>query len=108
MSKRRACCVLLSFAITQAIVGCPSTNTINIDAAPIQFDTNLDPCAATDVDLLFMIDNSGSMREEQENLIRELPRMVRVLTTGDREGDGTQDFAPVRSLHVGFVTSESS
>ena len=79
---------------------------ISTDAPPVQIDTNLDPCAATDVDMLFMIDNSGSMREEQENLIRELPRMVQALTTGDRDGDGTVDFAPIRSLHVGFITSD--
>ena len=79
---------------------------ISTDAPPVQIDTNLDPCAATDVDMLFMIDNSGSMREEQENLIRELPRMVHALTTGDRDDDGTVDFAPVRSLHVGFITSD--
>ncbi len=106
MPKLRARSVLLPLAIAQLIAGCPSSNVISTDAPPIQTDTNLDPCAATDVDLLFMIDNSGSMREEQENLIRELPRMVQALTTGDRDDDGMVDFAPVRSLHIGFITSD--
>ena len=31
------------------------------------------------VDLLFVIDNSGSMKEEQQQLLAELPRIVRAL-----------------------------
>ena len=60
------------------------------------------------VDLLFMVDNSGSMLEEQASLAEELPRLVRVLTSGDRTGDGpsSDDFDPVKSLHVGVITSD--
>lgn len=63
--------------------------------------TNVD-----NVDLLFMIDNSNSMIEEQANLVRELPRLVSVLASGDRDGDGLRDFNPVKSLHVGVVSSD--
>ncbi|MCB9599842.1 MAG: hypothetical protein H6720_05740 [Sandaracinus sp.] len=59
-----------------------------------------------EVDLLFMIDNSNSMAQEQNALSRELPNLVRVLASGDIEGDGTQEFPPVRSLQVGVVTSD--
>jgi hypothetical protein len=59
-----------------------------------------------DVDLLFVVDNSGSMAEEQANLIAELPRLVRVLATGDVNGDGAADFMPPESLHVGFVSTD--
>lgn len=58
------------------------------------------------IDLLFMVDNSASMREEQEALVAELPRMVEVLASGDRDDDGTQDFRPVASIHVGVITSD--
>ena len=58
------------------------------------------------VDLLFMIDNSNSMSQEQESLRVELPRLVRVLTSGDADGDGEEDFQPVRSLHIGVITSD--
>lgn len=58
------------------------------------------------VDVLFVVDNSGSMREEQATLIREIPRLVRTLSTGDRNGDGVQEFEPVTSLHVGVVTTD--
>ncbi|MDQ3032855.1 MAG: hypothetical protein M3Y87_10590, partial [Myxococcota bacterium] len=61
---------------------------------------------ADQVDLLFMIDNSGSMTEEQASLTAELPDLVRVLASGDRRLDGVQDFQPVRSLHIGVITSD--
>ncbi len=57
------------------------------------------------VDVLFMVDNSGSMREEQAALVRELPEMVRVLSSGDRDNDGVQDFRPVE-LRLGVVSSD--
>jgi hypothetical protein len=59
-----------------------------------------------ELDVLFMIDNSNSMTEEQESLARELPRMARILASGDLEGDGVQDFPAVRSLHYGVVSSD--
>jgi hypothetical protein len=62
------------------------------------------------VDLLFVIDNSGSMAEEQVKLGQQLPRLVRVLTSGDRDGtpneNGQPDFTPVSSLHLGVVSSD--
>ncbi|MGD8862390.1 MAG: hypothetical protein PVI30_20430 [Myxococcales bacterium] len=63
--------------------------------------TNIDK-----VDLLFMVDNSGSMREEQEALRREFPKLIQVLTTGDRDGDGVNDFPPAKDLHLGVVSSD--
>ena len=59
-----------------------------------------------EIDLLFMVDNSNSMAQEQNALSRELPNLVRVLASGDIEGDGMQEFPPVRSLQVGVVTSD--
>lgn len=62
-----------------------------------------------DVDILFVIDNSNSMQEEQETLARELPRMVRILASGDRDEDGDNDdegdFEPLTSLRLGVVSS---
>jgi hypothetical protein len=62
--------------------------------------------AARSVDVLFMIDNSNSMQEEQVSLAAELPRFVTALATGDIDGDGMADFPPVRDLHLGVVTSD--
>jgi hypothetical protein len=62
------------------------------------------------VDVLFMIDNSGSMSEEQVKLSKQLPRLVRVLASGDLDGvpnaNGQPDFVPVSSLHLGVVSSD--
>src|SRR5690606_31885632 len=62
------------------------------------------------VDLLFMIDNSNSMSEEQESLAREIPNMIEILASGDFNQDGDnddpEDFDPVQSLNVGVITSD--
>ena len=58
------------------------------------------------VDLLFMIDNSNSMRDEQASLAREFQRLINVLTTGDHDGDGQQDFSAARDLHLGVISSD--
>lgn len=58
------------------------------------------------VDVLFMVDNSNSMTEEQMSLAVQLPHVARVLATGDRNEDGVEDFPPVRDLHLGVVTSD--
>jgi hypothetical protein len=64
------------------------------------------PRDTDELDLLLVIDNSGSLGEEQVTFSRELPRLVRMLASGDRDADGTVDFDPVRSLHVGVVTTD--
>ncbi len=56
------------------------------------------------VDLLFVIDNSGSMGQEQAKLAEQLPRLLRSLLSGVRE-DGTT-FSPVQDLHVGVITTD--
>jgi hypothetical protein len=57
---------------------------------------------STRIDLLFVVDNSGSMREEQAALRDQLPVLVEALTTGMRDG---QRFAePVADLHMGIVS----
>jgi hypothetical protein len=58
------------------------------------------------VDLLFMVDNSNSMAEEQASLAASFPRMLDVLTAGDLDGDGAADFPAVTDMHVGVVTSD--
>jgi len=45
-----------------------------------------------EVDLIFLVDNSGSMADEQVALQRELPSLVSALVSGDQDGDGVEDF----------------
>jgi len=58
------------------------------------------------LDVLFMVDNSNSMTEEQISLTAEIPRMAQALATGDLDGDGVQDVSAARSIHIGVVNSD--
>jgi hypothetical protein len=58
------------------------------------------------IDLLFMVDNSNSMRDEQVSLAREFPKLINVLTSGDQTGDMVKDFPPAKDLHLGVVSSD--
>ena len=62
--------------------------------------------AVDKVDVLFMVDNSNSMAEEQASLTVQFPRLISVLATGDRNADGTPEFPAVKDLHAGVVTSD--
>ena len=94
-------------SVVLVLAGCP-----NQDLKPLV------PCTLTGVsrevsvdrvekvDLLFVVDNSGSMTEEQASLADQIPRLVNVLATGDRDLDGEPDFPAVRSLNVGVITTD--
>ena len=56
--------------------------------------------------MLLVIDDSNSMSEEQALLEAQIPRLARVLATGDVDGDGVQDFPAIENLHVGIVSSD--
>jgi hypothetical protein len=58
------------------------------------------------IDLLFMVDNSNSMAEEQAALREQFPRLMQALTSGRRSPDDPRPFPPVRDLHVGVVSSD--
>ena len=61
------------------------------------------------IDLLFVVDNSKSMAQEQAKLRAQIPRMIGVLTTGDRtpeNGFENNDFQPVKDLHLAVVSSD--
>jgi hypothetical protein len=62
---------------------------------------------AAPVDLLFVIDNSNSMTEEQASLAEQIPRIVSTLVDPpDRDRDGEPDWLPVTDMHVGVVTTD--
>jgi hypothetical protein len=62
------------------------------------------------LDLLIIIDDSPSMREEQDKLALQVPRLVSLLLTGGIDTDGVSmpvgDFPAVESLHVGVITPD--
>lgn len=60
-----------------------------------------------DVDILFVIDNSGSMAQNQRNLANNLERLVRPLIDPPRDpATGRPVRPPVRSLQVGVISSD--
>jgi hypothetical protein len=56
-------------------------------------------------DLLFVVDDSNSMGEEQLALRREFPRLIEKLVSGDHDRDGKPDHATADDLHIGVVSS---
>jgi len=61
------------------------------------------------IDLLFVVDNSQSMEQEQAKLRDQIPRMIKVLATGDKtpdDGVENKDFPPVKDLHLAVVSSD--
>ena len=58
------------------------------------------------VDLLFMVDNSNSMAQEQESLKAQFPKLITVLTSGERMPGDPNPFPPAKDLHVGVVSSD--
>lgn len=62
---------------------------------------------ALPLDLLFVIDNSNSMQEEQANLATNFPVLMEVLTNPpDDDGDGNADWQPLTDVRVGVVTTD--
>ena len=66
----------------------------------------LETTAAAPVDLLFVIDNSHGMEEEQGALADRISEVIDELVSGDADGDGTADFPAARDIRVGVVTSD--
>ncbi|MEZ4324607.1 MAG: hypothetical protein R3B40_05285 [Polyangiales bacterium] len=58
------------------------------------------------LDLLLVVDDSSSMDDEQRALRREIPRLIRILTTGDVDEDGLRDLERIDDLHVGVVRTD--
>ncbi|MFT3924694.1 MAG: hypothetical protein QM778_19295 [Myxococcales bacterium] len=87
------------------LMGCPNENLAPLAPCTVSGVSDDVPVTGVDkVDLLFMIDNSGSMAQEQAKLAEQLPNLLKILTSGKKE-DGTT-FTAVRDLHVGVVTSD--
>lgn len=61
------------------------------------------------LDVLFIIDDSPSMAEEQDKLAEQVPRLVNLLLTGGIDIDNSTplgEFPAVESLHVAIVTPD--
>jgi len=59
------------------------------------------------VDLLVVVDNSNSMRENQANLVAQLGVLIGAMTSPpDVDGDGRPDWPALRDLRVGVVSTD--
>ena len=112
---------ITKWAVPGIALGVLAFGCIEREGRPVNPCTNVTVARAIQVtsvdkvDLLFMVDNSNSMSEEQTSLASELPSMVRILASGDfdQDGDGVEDgepddpdFEPVQDLNVGVITSD--
>ncbi len=107
MHARTTFVIVTAIAATLALAGCferPLGALTPCTRARVADDIDVD--FVEDVDLLFVIDDSGSMAEEQGALIAQIPRLVEILASGDRGLDGTVEFRPARSIHVGIVSTD--
>jgi len=78
------------------------------EPGPIQKGAGANLPPAQDVDVLFVVDNSPSMKDEQENLAKNIHLMVESLAAGeirDQKSRLIQSFPPVKSLHLGVTTT---
>jgi hypothetical protein len=102
--------IAVSFA-TALLCACPSQELAPLIPCTIAGSfTDVQQSGVDKVDLLFVVDNSGSMADEQVKLNQQLQRLVTVLATGDLDGipnaNGRPDFTPVSSLHLGVVSTD--
>lgn len=101
--RARVTCVLMTMLALAA--GCDTRELKPIDPAVSQ-SFEIDVSGSTgDVDLLFVIDDSGSMEDEQESLRREIPQLVRGLTSPPLGDDGQPLWNAAESLQIAIVTT---
>jgi hypothetical protein len=84
----------------------PSPSPISVEGCDEIRHDRAPPRDVPTVDVLFVIDNSNSMEDEQIALASAFPAMATALVTGDIDGDAVIDFPPIRDLHVGVVTTD--
>lgn len=62
---------------------------------------------ALPVDMIWVIDNSNSMEQEQNNLAINFPALIDALTNPpDEDEDGEPDFPPLMDLRIGVVSTD--
>jgi hypothetical protein len=81
-----------------ASTGCPTRDISRLDPSPaIEYRQDIPVSVNRNIDILFVIDNSDSMKEEQDSLAANFPRFINVLST--IEGG-------LPNVHIGVVSSD--
>lgn len=95
----------LALAASLLMASCGGLTVTGLDGGV--GDIEAQPPAPGRVDLLLVVDNSGSMAQNQVMLASQLDSLVdALLNPQDRNGDGRPDHAPVRDVHVGVVSTD--
>ena len=85
--------------VAVALAGCPSREVSEIDPTNYKVEPKDIPVEVNrDIDILFVIDNSGSMGEEQGSLASNFPNFINVL-------QGIEGGLP--NVHIGVVSSNA-
>ncbi len=80
------------------LAACPSRDISKLDPEPVKEVYKEIPVTSNrNIDILVMVDNSDSMREEQVNIATNFPRFIQVL-------DGIEGGRP--NIHLGVVSSD--
>lgn len=114
---------LPTLALLAAVAGCSGDDVASGDAGPAVMDGSSGdggrrdagirrdagpPClVALPVDILWVIDNSNSMAEEQANLTANFGVLTETLTNPpDDDRDGMPDFPAVNDIRMGVVSTD--
>jgi hypothetical protein len=100
---------LLGIACVVSLCACelPGTPGSLTAAGPSRPTTSLPIYAIENVDILFEIDNSSSMAENQANLARNFNTLIDQLVNPPiNPATMRPDLPPVKSLHVGIISSD--
>src|SRR5215211_6641760 len=85
-------------AIVALLAGCPDREVSKVDPAQDKAELKDIPVDVNRaVDILFVVDNSSSMREEQGNLSRNFPRFIEALS---------QIEGGLPDVHIGVVSTD--
>ena len=105
-----------SLSLCGGLLFTPACSPLQLDPGPGGTHATVDDTergaltAPTAVDVLLVIDNSGSMAQEQRKFAAVLDKLVTVLSSGhledSPEANALRDFPPVQSLHIGVVSTD--
>jgi hypothetical protein len=102
---RNRSCSLDVVLIAVGLFGCADVDASSSFASASTVD-EWAPQPTDEIDLLFMIDNSCSLTEEQASVVTEMPRILSILATGHDASGTVPDARPYRSIHVAIVDSD--
>lgn len=77
---------------------------------PVYVGTVCDGCrtARSNLDVVVVVDDSGSMQEEQQALERAIPLLLASLLNGDPDRDGRQDTPALETMNFAVTTTTLS